>query len=829
MLAHYLTVGWRSLARHRLHAAINLLGLSVGLAAALLIFMFVRHEFAYERHFSEAGRIYRLAMEPLNAPQGDGVKDALSPQPLAGLLMQSADRLGIEAASRYESAGLILARDEDRFFERASTVDADFFRIFDFPFLYGDRETALKAPDGMVLSKAMARKYFGDGDPVGRTILVNNMDLYRVTGVLDDPPGPTEFRGEIYINVNNRFSGKAQWMNQNGPSFIMAREGLDRAELQRRLDETLQGLLPQEARDDNGDFRIVLEPLTDTHLHSGRWVEMNVPPASADTVYAMIGIGLALLTMVAINYTNLSTARATLRAKEIGLRKTLGAGRAQLVRQFIGESVSLSLVGLVLAIVLVELTEAAFADHLGLKFTSGVLQEPVVLLAGVIIALVLGVLGGFYPALVLSGFRPAAVLRSARIGVGPASRLRQTLVVVQFATAVVLAICTAVVYAQARYGSSANLGFRSDLRVVLPGIDRTPLATKQEALRQELLRVPGVVNATTAWIVPGASGSQGRPIRRTDQPPEENMNVQLFRIGHEYHDVLGVRMLAGRTLSRQNTGDSMPIPAAGTSVVGTPAAQASAPAGGTVNAVINAEASRRLGFASPAEALGRTIIFQDDGRDPMTLVIVGVSENVRQQSTRSAIRPALYIAEPVGRYAQGYMLVALEGRNLDATLAGIDAAWKRMAPELPVRRRFLDDQLEAMYLQEQRLAGVLASFSGLTLVIACLGLFALAASEAERRTKEIGVRKVLGAGVPGLVRLMVWQFSRPVALSILIAWPLAWLLMSQWLEGFAQRVTLSPALFLAAGLATLLVAWITVAGHALRVAAARPIHALRYE
>ncbi|HYF19535.1 MAG TPA: ABC transporter permease, partial [Ramlibacter sp.] len=660
---HYLTVGWRSLARHRLHAAINLLGLSVGLAAALLIFMFVRHEFSYERHFANANRLYRLAIVSLDPTFVDSSPDALSPQPLADLLLQSGERLGIEDASRYEFAGLILARDEERFFEVASHVHPSFFRMFDFPFLHGDRATALDAPESMVLSKEMARKYFGEIDPVGRTILVNNKEMFRITGVLDEPPGPTEFQGQIYISNKSRVVPEPLWMNQNGPSFVLARDGVTQAELQRRLDENMKTLLPEEAIGGNGGngYRVIVESVKDTHLFSGRWVLMNTPPASADTVYAMIGIGVALLAMVAINYTNLSTARATLRAKEIGLRKALGAGRAQLVRQFIGESVSLSLVGLVLAIVLVELTEVAFADHLGLKFTSGVLQEPVVLLAGLVIALVLGMLGGFYPALVLSGFRPAVVLRGARAGVGQASRLRQVLVVLQFATAVVLAISTAVVYAQARFGASANLGFQSELRVVLPGIDREPLKDRQEALRQELLRVPGVVNASTSWIVPGSSGSMGRELRRADQPPEQDMNVQLFRIGHEYLDVLGVRMLAGRTFSRQFAADVMPPASAG-------------PVTGTVNVVINQEAAQKLGFATPGAALGQPLIFADDGRDPVTVVVVGVSENVRQQSARSAIRPALYIVEPVGKYPQGFMLLSVEGRNLDATLAGIAAA-----------------------------------------------------------------------------------------------------------------------------------------------------------
>ncbi|HYE52808.1 MAG TPA: ABC transporter permease [Azospirillaceae bacterium] len=817
MFQHYATMAWRNLARHRLHAAINLLGLSVGLAAALLIFMYVRHELSYERHFANSDRIYRLATEPLEPGQGDdGRKHALSPQPMAELLMQAADQIGIEAATRYEFGTFILARGEARFFEKTTFVHADFFRMFDFPFRHGDPATALATPDGMVMSRELAQKYFGDADPIGQAILVNNKHLFRVTGVLDEPRGPSELEGELFVSTANPVLSPPLWMNQNGPSFVMARPGVSQAELQRRMDGALEGLLPQQAVEDNGRFRVLLERLADTHLHSGRWVFINQAPASADTVYAMIGIGLALLAMVAINYTNLSTARATLRAKEIGLRKALGAGRAQLIRQFIGESVALSLAGLLLALVLVELSQTAFADHLGIRFMGSLVGDPVALLAGLALALGLGLLGGAYPALVLSGFRPAAVLRAARVNVGPASRLRQVLVVTQFATAVVLAISTVVVYAQARYGATANLGFQPEMRVVLSGLDREPVVQRREVLREEMLRIQGVTGAATSWIVPGASGSMGRGLRRADQSPEDDTNVQLFRIGHEYLDVLGVRLLAGRTFSREVPADVMPPASRG-------------PVTGAVNVVINREAVRRLGFASPEAALGQPLVFEDDNRDPVTVVVVGVSDNVRQHSARSEIRPALYIVEQEGVYPQSFMTLTLDGRELDRTLAAIDATWRRFAPDLPVRRRFLDDQLEAMYLQDRRLAGVLAGFSGLTLVIACLGLFALAASEAERRTKEIGVRKVLGAGVPALVRLMVWQFSRPVAIAILIAWPLAWWMMGNWLQGFVHRIPLDPTLFLLTGVATLLVAWMTVAGHAFKVASARPIQALRYE
>ncbi|WP_119677768.1 ABC transporter permease [Indioceanicola profundi] len=816
MIRHYALMALRTLARHRLYAAINLFGLAVGLAAALLILIYVRHETSYERHFTQADRIYRLAQDPRDESQSDGIRHHLASQPMADMIRGVGASLGIEAVSRVENGNLILSEGGPPLSQSVGIVDPEFLRIFDFEFIAGDPRSALATPDSLVLSEAAARKFFGSREAVGRMLTAQTGAVLRVTAVIAEPRGPSQVWFEALMSTSSPLIGPPQWINSNGPVYILASPGVSGAELERRLDEVIPPLVPGEVREDQGEIRLGLEPLSDLYLHSGRWTSMNQPPANAATVYATAGVAVLLLGIAAINYTNLATARASLRTREVGLRKTVGAKRRQLIVQFLGESILVAAGGLLLALVLTELMAEPFASLIGIRLYFSPWTDPLLLTGAILLTLGVGVVGGAYPALYLSGIRPAAVLRAGKGGVGGAGRLRAALVIVQFACAVGLAAATLIVVQQTRYATTAELGFDKENRLILSGIRHEQVRLQLEPLKDELLRIPGVTGAAASWMVPGGAGAQGREVYLPGTPDGERMNPEVYRVEHGFLDVLGVRMLAGRGFDRARAEDEMRFPdgVEGPQVFST---------------VLNATAARNLGFASPEEALGQILDFSDDTPVTSRLRVIGVVEDFRPRNARNAIRPTVFVGgDPVYRY--NFLTLRLApGADLDRVLTQVDVVWSRFAPDIPVARSFLDEYIERMYEREKRIAGVLGGFAALTVAIACLGLFALAAFEAERRTKEIGVRKVLGATVLDIVRLLAWRFSRPVLIANLIAWPVTWFLVAEWLGGFAYRIDVTPLPFILAGGGALLIGWITVAGHAARVAARPPVQALRYE
>jgi putative ABC transport system permease protein len=520
-------------------------------------------------------------------------------------------------------------------------------------------------------------------------------------------------------------------------------------------------------------------------------------------------VALLILGMACVNFTNLAIARASQRAREVALRKVLGAHRRQLIAQFLGESVLMSALALIVALAIVEVTLPAFNNLLGTRLELDYLGRGNDLLPMAGLCLVVGLVGGLYPALYLSRFRPSAVLRASAQGSGQSStRLRNFLVIAQFSVSIALIICTAVVYLQTMHVRAADTGYAREGLLIVKNLGRKQVEPSAETIEREVARLNGVLAVGRSDITP--AGDQ----RSTDavQLPGRADPVMIgsYAVDAGFFKAMGIRPVAGRSFSEKFANDDS------TASLGN-----DPPAGAAANIVVNAAGARQLGFASPGAAIGGQLRIGD-----VPTTIVGVVPDVRYHSLREEMEPILYRMSRSGHSSLVVRYASSEGSGIAERVSQV---WRRQVPEVPFESFFVEDAIAEQYEADEARSYAFAAAAGLAIVVGCLGLYALAAFSAERRIKEIGIRKVLGAHTKDIVRLLVWQFSKPVMIANLIAWPVAWWLMRDWLNGFQDRISLSPALFLTAGLAAFAIAVVTVVGHALKVARAHPIHALRYE
>lgn len=815
MLKNWIMVALRNLVRHKLYTTINVCGLAAGLAAALLITVFVRHELSFNGLFSQAPEIWRVVRTEYMPGREPEATAAQSMPTAVALKQQFAEITTIARSGRVRE---IVRQGDESLYVTFHAADVDYFRIFDWPFLSGDRETALSQPNSTVLTLSMATKLFGDQPALGRTLTLAGGQVLTVTGVMIDPPANVTEQVEAMMSIATPLDflerQRESWNNNWIPTYLILAPGTDAARLQSDLQGFMHRNRPGAAEDNASGYRaeLTLQRVQDIQTHplpGERGTRMEV-------ISGLVALAVLIMGIAAINFINLATARATLRAREVALRKVLGARRRLIVVQFLAESLILTLLAGLLALAVVEMALAPFQQALDIRLDPSFHSST--FLGGTVLCLsvLLGLLGGLYPAFVLSGFRPAQVLRankSAGIGGG---RLRAALVVAQFAVAIGLSVGTLVVLEQTRYASSQELGFDKENVVLLRGLEVPSLKDKAETLKQRLLADPGVVSVAAAPWAPSDPSERTSTYQLTDDGQGSLLTVRTEPVDYGYFEVLGARLLAGRSFDKAFGTDALKPPPAGTT---------GPVEGRTAAIVVSTTAVRQFGWGTPEAAIGRTLLYpQDDGDAVMH--VVGVVSDLQYKSARTSTVATIYHADPSEARV---MMVRIRPGSTPGVLNRIDTLWKEMAPDVPLRRQFLDERIDRLYADDVRQAKLFAAFAGLAVVIACLGLFGLASFTTERRTKEIGIRKVLGASVPDLIRLLVWQFSRPVLLANLIAWPVAWLLLSRWLEGFAYRISLDPLLFLMAGGGALLIAWVTVAGHAARVAVAKPVKALRYE
>ena len=789
MFKNYLRVALRGLRRQKGYAALNVVGLAVGVACCLFLLLFVRDELSYDRFHTDADAVYRvnLYFEPADALVG------VSPTIVAPLLKREFPE--VLASTRVEPHGGVVRADE-RIFDDNDFYFADstFFAVFDgFSLLKGDSRTALVRPFTVVLTESTAKKFFGDADPLGKTIVRNNEEEYEVTGIVADVPSNAHFSFDFLgsFTSRERWAEHEQWGSANFFTFVRLPSAEAGAPLQAKIDALISQLEAEgeEPRD------LVLQPLTAIHLGTEVTYDLD-PTGDIKYVYGFATVALLILLIACINYMNLATARSAQRAKEVGLRKSLGAVRGQLIGQFYSESALLALGGLVLALGLVALGLPAFNTLSGKALTFGALWSPGLVALIIGIFLVVSLVAGSYPAFYLSRFQPARVLRGRASVSGGASWLRRSLVVLQFGISAFLIAGTLVVMSQLRYMNTQTLGFDKEHLVVLPLNDPT-LREQYPAMEQALRQNPSIVATAGINQIPGqlgwTSGFNAEGLAEEDRFAIKGMPAETGIV-----DALGLQLIAGRAFPTDPP----------------------EPDSANYQFILNETTLDKLGW-TPEEAIGKRVAV-----DVRWGEVIGVAKDFHFRSLHETIEPLAIWYQP--SYVN-HLMVRLAPGETRAAMEHAEVVWAQFAPHRPFSYHFLDDVYDRLYRNERQMASVVSVFAFLAIFVASLGLFGLASFTAEQRTREVGVRKVLGASVSNLVVLLAKDFVLLVAVAFVIAVPLAWYGMNAWLEGFAYHIDLGVLPFLIAGVLLFVIALVTVSTQAFRAATTDPVKALRYE
>jgi putative ABC transport system permease protein len=829
MLRNYLSAALGNIGRNGLYAGITILGLAVAFTAAILIGLYVRDEFSFDRFIPGHEQVYRL--------QDDLLLPGQKPRPTPVVQGTAAGNLKldfpeVERTARMANApSLIRIGDQTTDAQRFAWADPDFFKVLPFPVLAGDPNAALAAPDGVVLTRQAARALFGQDKPLGRTVLINpglggRVDLpipelqqvwtfhpMRVMAVLDDLPSSSHLNATVFAAGLAPFSPLSVEDRHPSPTtedvvaYVKLKPGASPKHWEERLKAFAERHYrqPESGRVLNRFWLARLDELHFTPSDSG-------PDGDRRVDFAIAAVGALIVAIAAINFVTLMTARATRRAVEVGVRKAVGARRRDLVFQFMGEALIYVLVAMLVAVVAAELLLGPFNAFLGRELRFDYLADPV--LAGCLVggALITTTLAGVYPALVLSAFRPAAALKG---GVGQSTgsaAMRQALVIVQFAILIGLILMTATIYRQTQFVLNDALRLNADQVVRVAAGCGT-------AFDQESRRLPGVEAVACAGSKAFAqfdTGATGVTM------PDRSLRVTYYaQVGPGFFEAHGLQPVAGRFFSKAHGEDVV-------------LARPNAPANVQPSIVLNETGARFLGFSSPSAAVGKTVVWERWspalGQNPhipdLPSQVIGVVPDFTLGSARTPVRPTLYYVDPG---LSSFLVLKLDRQRIPETMDALRQLWRRTGADRPANIVFESQSIQNLYRDVITQGEALAVCAGIAIVIACLGLFALAAFVTERRIKEIGVRKAMGASSVDVMKLLLWQFSQPVLWANLLAWPAAFFAMDYWLHGFAYRVGQPVWLFLAASLAAALIAWATVSIQSLMAARARPATALRYE
>ncbi|MDN3651483.1 ABC transporter permease [Thalassotalea ponticola] len=826
LVKNYITTAWRNMANNKLFTAINIFGLAIGLAACVMIMLYVQHETKYDQFWQNADTIHR-AHVTFNVPGRDPMDAVSAPGPMIHALKKDFEQ--IEYATRIGSWGPTITYKDKVMIEDVRLVDPEFADMFDLTVLAGDVKASLNDNQSIVLSESAAKKFFGDKPAINEVLSLDFNHFqreYKVGAVIEDLPDNSQLDLPIIVAIDEKDWEEQRWMfghwfSVNSQLYFKTKQASDLATISSQLDQFANNNFPQMpiGGDDAkaSDFiKLSAMNIQDLHLKATGFGEMR-PQGNQTMVITFSAVSFLILLIAAINFMNLSTAQASRRAKEVSLRKVMGASRRNLVVQFLGESVLLSVIAFTLAFALVELTLPLYNEVLNRSLS--VSYTPVNIATFVAVALAVGVLSGLYPAFVLSNFRPATVLKANKSADTKASlKLRAGLVVVQFAISIGLFVSTAVVYAQMQYALNMDPGYNKDNLMVIYRVGRDAASEQRNVLLNELEKHPQVTSVTYSNETPGNANENNTMMRTPEIPEEDALLIGQRAVGYNFFETYQINVVAGRTYDK-NRADITPS---------NEEIREGAPAKGAI--VINESALQRLGLGTPEQALGKILITDrgDPGEDlSVELTVIGVVEDIHFSSLRATIRPEVY---PLSADFGSIISVRFNG-SPETIKADAEKMWTQHVPSVPFSYSYVDAEIAEFYQQEQGEAQLFATFSGLAIFIACLGLFGLASFTAHRKTKEIGIRKVMGASVFDIVRMLVLQFSKPVFIACLVAWPIACYLMFDWLQAFVYRIDTSLIILLcaASGVFALLIAWVTVAGNSIKVARSNPIKALRYE
>ncbi|HTX19108.1 MAG TPA: ABC transporter permease [Bacteroidota bacterium] len=775
MLRNYFKIASRNLIRHKVYSLINVVGLAVGMACAVLIMLWVNYELSYDEFHKNADRLYRVAFT--NAQKD--FYGYYEPGPLANYLKDNFPE--VEQSTSYSAMSWKVSHDVRGFFCKGGLVDSSFFRMFTFPLEEGNPESVLAGPASIVISRSLAQKLFGHSDPVGQPLTLNDKPGMVVTGVFSDVPSTSQMQFDFVIPFSNGPEYTRMWDRKSTQTYVLLRADASPDTMNKKISGVMDTFNP------TWKNILFLFPMTKSHLYE--------PGGGGPIVYVYIfsAFGFLILVVACINFMNLSTARSEQRLKEIGIKKTVGSSRMELARQFMTESMFLSFVSLLIAVVLVELSLPALNDMLGTRIAMTLAGRILPVLLG--IAVVTGLLAGSYPAIYLSSFSPMTALsgKVSRTGEHHSSLVRNALVVAQFSFSVFMITCILFIGRQLRFMQAKDLGFNKNQVLMIS--TRGALLQNVSRVKDELLKYPFVQSASvSATDFTGFEGAGTGPIDWEGKATSTPLEVGFNFVDEDFAETFQVKMEQGRFFSKQYPSDMSEA------------------------FVVNEEAAKEMGITDP---LGRNLTtwFGRKGR------IVGVIHDFNTQSLREEMAPIVLVPTR----AANYLCVRLSTTQLSAAMKSVEKTVRSIVPDDPFEYRFLDDVVDNQYKTEQRTDNLAAVVALMSIFLSCLGLFGLASYKAERRTKEIGIRKVLGASIGGVLALLTMDFIRWILIANLVAWPAAWYVVSNWLQGFAYRIPMSWSVFVLAGGLTILIAFATVSWQVIRAATANPIRALRYE
>jgi len=805
MFQNYITTALRNVFKNKGFSLINVTGLAIGMAACLLIFLFVQDELSYDAYHEKADQIYRIAVDYKLRSQEFEVA-TVGPVVAETMISLYPE---VEDAVRFRDPGDLIIQYGDISFRESAAVftDPSFFNVFSIPLIAGDQKTALAEPHSLVLSRKMAEKYFRNDNPLGKTLKVGNRDDYKVTGVIEKIPDNTHFHYDFLLSMASLDESRVpSWLTLNFQTYLLLKPGSDTKVLESKFSELVTKYVGGEIEKITGisaklafgsgqfRFQFYLQPLRDIHLHSDLLAELE---ANSDIKYVYIfsAIALFILIIASINFMNLSTARSAGRAKEVGVRKVLGSQRIQLIRQFLAEAVFFSFFSMILAFFLVSLFLSTFNHLSGKSLSISSLGSLFFIGMILLIAILTGILSGVYPAFFLSAFQPVKVLKGELQRGVRSGPLRNSLVVFQFTATIILIIGTLSVYRQLQFIQNRKLGFEKEHVLILDNANL--LRDQSQAFKGEVLTHPEYLSATVTGYLPIPSSRNATTVF-PEGDVRSSSTVQFWTVDYDYIKTLGMTIARGRDFSREYSTD-------------------------TSSVIINQRAAREFGWE---DSIGKKISLPTSTKgDFITLHVIGVVEDFHYESLRDNIAPLiLRLGED-----RGHISFRIRTENMNKTITLLKRKWNEFLPIQPFDYYFMDDRFDTMYRSERRIGEVLGVFAFLAVIIGCLGLFGLASFTSERRTKEIGIRKVLGASIPNIMKLLLREFFILVVIANIISWPIAYFVINRWLKGFAYRAPLSIWIFLASGCSAILIALLTVSYQAVKSAVTNPVDSLRYE
>ncbi len=798
MFKNYLKIALRNLLRNKTFSLINIIGLAIGMACCLLILFWIIDEMNYEKVHEKRDRIYRIACE-LNL---GGRTDQLAPlmPPLAPLAKEGIPE--IENSVRFglspQRSSIIEYEDIRYTEENLYFVDQSVFDIFTFPLVAGDPVTALELPFSMVITEDIAQKYYGDENPVGKTLLYEDKYTFTVTGVLKNIPRHTQLQSELMASYSSltEINGpiEHQWGRfGNTYTYILLKENTTPEGLEAKLTEIIKTNAGERLASMVG---FIIQPLPDIYLRSNLTMELT-PTGNIDYVYLFSFLAVLILMIASINFMNMSTSKSAHRSREVGMRRVLGAFRFQLIKQFLGESILISLIALALALIIFYLGLPLFGQILEKELSISFISSGLIFIILIAFTVIVGILAGLYPAFFLSGFNTINTLKGKTTGISK-SILRKGLVIFQFAISISLIVCTLVIYKQLNYTMNKNLGFDKEALITIP-MQNPEIKQKAQALVNTFKNNVFVDNVSSAFSAPARGMIMRMGVRAEGIPEDDPLIMQALGVDYSYINTLGIQLIDGREFSEEFGSDA-------------------------TNAVIlNQAAVKRLGWKNP---IGkefqvpnpRTHSFND-------YKVIGIVRDFHMESLHNKISPLFMF---IDKNRVNVLSLRMKESTQEA-IASITESWKSVVPDAPFNYNFIDDDFARFYRTEQKIGKIIITFSLFAVLIACLGIFGLVTYTAERRNKEIGIRKVLGASVTGLSYLLSKEFLILVAISNIIGWPVAWYTMNRWLEGFAYKTEVSIMIYLIAGLGVMIIAILTVIGQSVRAAVSNPIDVIKYE